>query len=747
MRIEQLLQHFSGVKHTGDGQWQALCPAHDDQRPSLSIGVDGRKILIRCHAGCPLDAVLEASGLAKRDLYIDDFPNRKQISIEANYDYRDAEGNLVFQVVRTQPKGFFQRRPDGSGGWVNKLDGVHPVLYHLPELLNAPAASIVYIPEGEKDVDRLIECGLCATTNPGGAGKWRPEYNQYLRARRVVVLPDNDQSGEDHAARIQKSLRGVASQVVTLLLPDLPDKGDVSDWLADHDAPELAALAQAAMQNAQNRDGFTAAELLSQQFPEPSWIAEGLLCEGVTLLVGPAKIGKSWLSLDLALSVAAGTPVLGTGSAKQGSVLLLDLEGNPRRAKKRLQMLLGDNQAPDSLHIYFEWPRLDEGGIEKLRSFLQDHKDTKLIIVDTLACVRSRKSAKRSIYDDDYRDLAGLHSLTAVTDGLAVVVVHHTRKERRESAGDPVQEINGTMGLSASADALIGMRRAKAPARFDIELTITGRDVRECSLALAREAGVARWTVLGDVHDYGISEQRQKVLDFLERCVAGAPPKAIAEGTGLSHDSVRHLVGKMVDDGQILRPSNGIYTLHPVHSFTGESEEAQPPTDTGETPCRTNEPHPSEQSERSDAESIAHQRTLTHVSHSTNRPLSPSYDLVGVAGERAFSEAFGLPMDALERLSGDGGVDFTLPSGLTVDVKTYRKPLHLLREVDRDEAQILVLAAYSDVTGDARLIGWEWDREMLKCPTNDFGYGITSHYKPAGELQPIALLHELVRAG
>jgi len=120
--------------------------------------------------------------------------------------------------------------------------------------------------------------------------------------------------------------------------------------------------------------------------------------------------------------------------------------------------------------------------------------------------------------------------------------------------------------------------------------------------------------------------------------------------------------------------------------------------------------------------------------------LSPDYDYVGVAGEIAFAREFGLEVDTTARPEGDGGVDFTLSNGLTVDVKTYRKPYHLLREVNKPHADILVLAGFSDSTGEAHLIGWEWDSEMVKCPTRDFGYGIVSHCKAAGELREISEL-------
>lgn len=174
--------------------------------------------------------------------------------IVAAYDYFDANGVLAFQVLRLHPKTFRQRRPDGTGGWIWNLKGVASVPYRLPELVAADPARVVLVPEGEKDVDRLRSLGFVATCNPAGAGKWKAAHSAALHGRRVVVLPDNDEAGEDHAAEVAASLRGMASAVAVLPLPRLQHKGDVSDWLgADGTADELQRLAAAALAAAAER--------------------------------------------------------------------------------------------------------------------------------------------------------------------------------------------------------------------------------------------------------------------------------------------------------------------------------------------------------------------------------------------------------------------------------------------------------------------------------------------------------------
>jgi len=166
-----------------------------------------------------------------------------QRKIVRTYDYRDETGSLLFQVVRYNPKKFKQRRSDGNGGWLWDLNGTRRVLYRLPEL-TASLDNPVWIVEGEKDADRLAKEGLLATTNSGGADKWRPAYNQCLRDRDIIIIPDNDEAGKRHAHTVARSLTGTAKSVKIVHIPNLPHKGDVTGWLdAGHSIEDLQKLA------------------------------------------------------------------------------------------------------------------------------------------------------------------------------------------------------------------------------------------------------------------------------------------------------------------------------------------------------------------------------------------------------------------------------------------------------------------------------------------------------------------------
>ena len=166
-------------------------------------------------------------------------------TIVATYDYHDQHGQLVFQVVRYEPKTFRQRRPDPDkpGGWRWKMDGVELVPYRLPQLL--AATETVYVAEGEKDCDNLAKLGLIATTNPGGVKKWRSQFARAFAGKEVVVLPDNDAAGLEHAKIVAKSLAPVAKSVVIVKLPGLPPKGDVSDWIEGRSEADLLAIVKA----------------------------------------------------------------------------------------------------------------------------------------------------------------------------------------------------------------------------------------------------------------------------------------------------------------------------------------------------------------------------------------------------------------------------------------------------------------------------------------------------------------------
>jgi len=220
------------VKQTSNGI-EALCPAHDDKKASLTASRNGEKILFKCQAGCINNEILQIIDMEWNQFFVHSdnskTPKKKEV---CRYRYENKDGNHAFDVVRLVPKTFRPQRPDGK--W--SLEGVERVPYRLPELLQGVKDSkLILLLEGEKDVDRAIVMGFVATTFVGGAGKWRDEYSEYFRGADVVLIPDNDIPGLKGMTYIAKKLHGTASRIRMLELPGLgpcEDKHgkDFSDW-------------------------------------------------------------------------------------------------------------------------------------------------------------------------------------------------------------------------------------------------------------------------------------------------------------------------------------------------------------------------------------------------------------------------------------------------------------------------------------------------------------------------------------
>ncbi len=220
------------VKPTSNGI-EALCPAHDDKKASLTASCNGEKILFKCQAGCINDEILQIIDMEWNQFFVhsdnSNTPKKKEV---ARYCYEDQDGNHLYDVVKFKPKAFRPQRPDGK--W--SLKGVERVPYRLPELLQGVKDSkLILLLEGEKDVDRAMAMGFVATTFFGGTGKWRDEYSEYFGGADVVLIPDNDTPGLKGMAEIAKKLHGTASRIRMLELPGLgPRKEkhgkDFSDW-------------------------------------------------------------------------------------------------------------------------------------------------------------------------------------------------------------------------------------------------------------------------------------------------------------------------------------------------------------------------------------------------------------------------------------------------------------------------------------------------------------------------------------
>ena len=269
--------------------------------------------------------------------------SQKYDSVTA-YDYIGDHGVLEYQVIRTDfadgTKTFRQQRPDGKGGWIRNLKDVRKIPYNLPEILHYSKRA-VWIVEGEKCVDRLRELGIVATTNNGGSGNWTDEHSQWLKDRKVVVVPDNDAAGQKHAAKVINSLVGVAEEIKLLdLSSELPEKGDIVDWLATGKTKEsLVAKARAAKSVSEKVDDpgdieqekpeiFKVLAMKDlKSMPPIQWAVNGLITRtGFNVFYGPPGCGKTFALLDIALCIATGTEFHGM-TTTQCAVLYIAGEG------------------------------------------------------------------------------------------------------------------------------------------------------------------------------------------------------------------------------------------------------------------------------------------------------------------------------------------------------------------------------------------------------------------------------------
>lgn len=326
----------------------------------------------------------------------------------------------------------------------------------------------------------------------------------------------------------------------------------------------------ATVQPIRPRTSWTAAELMACDFPEPRWAVPGIIAEGVTLLAGAPKVGKSWVALGLAIAVATGGKALGTLDVIAGDVLYLALEDPPRRLQDRLSKVLAGDEAPGRLTLSIACEPIPAGGAERICAWLDAHPDARLVIIDVFAKVRGAGNANGNQYDADY---AAMSALKRIADhyGVAILVVHHTRKAGSE---DFLNEVSGTQGLAGAADAIAVLRRQRGAA--DAVLHVTGRDVEETEYPLSWVARLGSFHLLaGQASDYSLGDTRRAILDHL-REVESATPKQITDALGIDHATARQTCKRMFDDGQIDTDGRGTYLpLSPVTPVTAVTQDQE----------------------------------------------------------------------------------------------------------------------------------------------------------------------------
>lgn len=302
------------------------------------------------------------------------------------------------------------------------------------------------------------------------------------------------------------------------------------------------------------RVAWTAAELMGLEFSPPRWAVPGVIAEGVTVLAGAPKVGKSWLSLGLGISVAAGGRALGSIPVEAGEVLYLALEDTPRRLQSRLRTVLGESPAPVGLHLVIACPPFPEAS-DRIAAWLDQHPDCRMVIIDVYAKLRGATPAGMSAYDADY---LGMSRVKAIADayGIAVVLIHHVRKI---TSDDFLSDLSGTNGLSGGADTVAVVRRARGEAEG--VLHITGRDVDEAELGIAFMADSGSWKLLaGPALEYTLTGTRREIYRYV-KTHEGAGPAEIAAAIGADVQAVKQTARRMSDAGQLDTTGRGRYVV------------------------------------------------------------------------------------------------------------------------------------------------------------------------------------------
>lgn len=306
---------------------------------------------------------------------------------------------------------------------------------------------------------------------------------------------------------------------------------------------------------------ITLHDLMGMDLPEPRWAVQGILSEGLSILAGKPKLGKSFLALNLGITIASGGLALGQAQVAQGHVLYLSLEDRFQRLQARARKVLAGQgvEASKNLHLAVECPRMGQGGLEAVRQWVEGlDDDPRLIIVDVWAKFRplASRGNTSSAYDQDYQAAGELKAL-ADKYGVSVLALHHCKKGGEQ---DVVDEISGTLGLAGAADGLTILNRARSD--NEATLYVTGRDFQETSLALEFDPKTCCWRSHGDSESRTRSKIRQDLLALLKGHPGGYFVSELSDLIGKPAGTIRKELSRMNDDGRV-RKCGSKYMIHP----------------------------------------------------------------------------------------------------------------------------------------------------------------------------------------
>jgi len=582
----------SNPRPRGD-RWEALCPSHDDHVPSLSLatGKDGQALL-KCQAGCRTEDVVAVLKLKMADLFVERAKDDRQGEDwreVAAYDYTDETGTLLYQMVRyNNPKRFLPRTPNGHGGWNTKLNGARRVVYRLPEILQAAGTgNRVFVTEGEKDADSIVREGEFATSAPFGAGKWRPEYAEHFAGvGEVVIIADRDESGYPHARDVARSLAPVVGSV---LICESRHGKDVTDHLvAGLSLDELAPITSEELEqlcadvpvvadrpaekgvsivaplsgpipDTRHADILRASVIAGSQLdslPPPEPLIDGILFRGtLAALYGPSGVGKSFVAMAMAMSVASGSPWQGHDVAN-GPILYVAAEGSYGLAQRRrawmeharLYQVDGDLWLPRAVNLLDpQWA----AGLVALAEDVNPH----LTVIDTVA--RSMQGGDENS-SRDMGALIGAADALRFATGTTVLLVHHTPRN--------ADNLRGHSSLEGAVDTAIEVRGDEGTFTLRCAKQKDAAEFEDIRLALSVVGGSCVIVPAGTEMDSGITETGVRMLKALAETDLGEglSPTRWNAVSGVADRSAFRWQKKLVDFGLVGSTGDGkrkLYTL------------------------------------------------------------------------------------------------------------------------------------------------------------------------------------------
>ena len=596
--LETVLAHLKGVRASLRG-WVACCPAHADHHPSLSIGVGEQgQVLLKCFADCPLERIVEAMELTVEDLFPDAGSlgspqqavqagttsgngHRPTLSTVDLAEEKWLPWQFLFHLgVMDHPGGGVQipyHLPDGTlaprhrirtalvareGSRWSKGDG-KIVPYGLERLEEARKAGYLVLVEGESDCWTLWCHHFPALGLPGAALVSTLEVDYLAGIDKLYIMQEPDAAGARFVKAIERRLAAWkwagAACVITFTGAKDPNELHQQDSKAfkaafqqalDHAEPLVTPQRASVSSGTDARPApFSLQELLAKVLPPVRWAIPDILPEGLTLLAGKPKQGKSWWALSLALAIGLGGLAMGKLPVTQGAVLYLALEDNERRLQSRARQLLASmSHVPCGIEFALHWPRLGEGSLLYLEEYLQTHPQVRLIVIDTWAKLAPRsQSSQRSQYESDYDALTPLKEL-ADRYRVSILAIHHLRKT---CAVDVLDEITGSTGVSGAVDGMLILKRERG--QHEASLFVTGRDIeQEQQLALTFDPSAALWTLVGNAEEYRRTKECQEILALLsEQGPEGMSPRQVAEALDKNYHTTRSLLRKMAEADDI----------------------------------------------------------------------------------------------------------------------------------------------------------------------------------------------------